>query len=96
MPVAEAELRPKKAQFHLKTAQTILDEVMAALGREEAHVPEPVEEHDDDRDRERHPEPGMEHPADVEPAEEPRQKEEERSGHVEPEAEPDVRCAGHR
>ena len=29
MPVAEAELRPKKATFHLKTADHILDEVTA-------------------------------------------------------------------
>src|ERR1700712_3611924 len=34
MPVAEAELRPKKAQFHLKTAETILDDVMAAIGQD--------------------------------------------------------------
>ena len=33
MPVAEAELRPKKAQFHLKTAQAILDEVRGAVGQ---------------------------------------------------------------
>ena len=35
MPVAEAELRPlKKAQFHLKSAETILEEVAAALGQD--------------------------------------------------------------
>ena len=34
MPVAEAELRPKKAQFHLKSAEAILDEVTAALGQD--------------------------------------------------------------
>jgi [protein-PII] uridylyltransferase len=34
MPVAEAELRPKKAQFHLKSADAILAEVTAALGQE--------------------------------------------------------------
>ena len=34
MPVAEAELRPKKASFHLKSAETILDEVMVALGQD--------------------------------------------------------------
>ena len=32
MPVAETELRPKKAQFHLKSANAILDEVVAAIG----------------------------------------------------------------
>src|SRR3569623_620431 len=30
MPVAEAELRPKKAQFHLKTAETILDDALGS------------------------------------------------------------------
>ena len=34
MPVAEAELRPKKAQFHLKTADAILADILAALGQE--------------------------------------------------------------
>ncbi|MEO6014157.1 MAG: [protein-PII] uridylyltransferase [Devosia sp.] len=34
MPVAEAELRPKKASFHLKTAETILDEVKVAIGQD--------------------------------------------------------------
>ena len=35
MPVAEAELRPaKKAQFHLKSAETILEEIAAALGQD--------------------------------------------------------------
>jgi [protein-PII] uridylyltransferase len=34
MPVAEADLRPKKATFHLKSAEAILDEVMAALGQD--------------------------------------------------------------
>ncbi|MBI4923958.1 MAG: [protein-PII] uridylyltransferase [Devosia nanyangense] len=34
MPVAEAELRPKKAQFHLKSAETILEEVTTALGQD--------------------------------------------------------------
>ncbi len=33
MPLAEAELRPKKAQFHLKTADTILEEIAAELGQ---------------------------------------------------------------
>jgi len=32
MPAAEPELRPKKAQFHLKSANAILDEVVAAIG----------------------------------------------------------------
>ncbi len=34
MPVAEAELRPKKAAFHLKSAETILDEIRAAIGQD--------------------------------------------------------------
>jgi len=34
MPVAEAELRPKKAQFHLKSAEAILAEVLRALGQD--------------------------------------------------------------
>ena len=34
MPVAEAELRPKKAQFHLKSAEAILGEILAALGQD--------------------------------------------------------------
>ena len=34
MPVAEAELRPKKATFHLKTADHILEEVAAAIGQD--------------------------------------------------------------
>ena len=34
MPVAEAELRPKKASFHLKSADAILDEVKAAIGQD--------------------------------------------------------------
>src|SRR3569833_1009158 len=35
MPVAEAELRPaKKAQFHLKSAETILEEIAAVLGQD--------------------------------------------------------------
>jgi [protein-PII] uridylyltransferase len=34
MPVAEAEIRPKKATFHLKTAETILEEVAAAIGQD--------------------------------------------------------------
>mgnify|MGYP001597315651 CR=1 FL=1 len=35
MPVAEAELRPaRKAQFHLKSAETILEEIAAALGQD--------------------------------------------------------------
>src|SRR3569623_1814385 len=34
MPVAEAELRPKKAQFHLKSADTILAEAMFAIGQD--------------------------------------------------------------
>ena len=33
MPVAEAELRPKKASFHLKTSDTILAEARAAIGQ---------------------------------------------------------------
>ena len=33
MPVAEAELRPKKASFYLKTADTILAEARAAIGQ---------------------------------------------------------------
>ena len=32
MPVADAELRPKKAVFHLRTAETILAEARAAIG----------------------------------------------------------------
>jgi [protein-PII] uridylyltransferase len=32
MPAAEAELRPRKAQFHLRTADAILAEVRAAIG----------------------------------------------------------------
>ncbi|HWA41714.1 MAG TPA: [protein-PII] uridylyltransferase, partial [Hypericibacter adhaerens] len=39
MPVAETELRPKKAQFHLRTAETILGEVAAALGEESPKSP---------------------------------------------------------
>jgi hypothetical protein len=34
MPVAEAELRPKKATFHLKTADNILAEVTTAIGQD--------------------------------------------------------------
>src|SRR3569623_2018928 len=34
MPVAEAELRPKKAQLHLKTAETILDDALVAVGQD--------------------------------------------------------------
>ena len=33
MPVAEAELRPKKASFHLKNADAILDEARLAIGQ---------------------------------------------------------------
>ena len=32
MPVVEAELRPKKAQFHLRTADSILTEIAERLG----------------------------------------------------------------
>ena len=34
MPVVEAELRPKKAQFHLKSADAILEEVRVAIGQD--------------------------------------------------------------
>jgi len=34
MPVAEAELRPKKAQFHLKSAAAILEEISRTLGQD--------------------------------------------------------------
>jgi [protein-PII] uridylyltransferase len=34
MPVAEAELRPKKATFHLKTADDILADVAVAIGQD--------------------------------------------------------------
>ncbi|MDO8360676.1 MAG: [protein-PII] uridylyltransferase, partial [Devosia sp.] len=34
MPVAEAELRPTKAQFHLTSAEAIIEEVAAALGQD--------------------------------------------------------------
>ena len=34
MLVAEAELRPKKASFHLKTADAILEDIAAALGQD--------------------------------------------------------------
>src|SRR3954468_11303555 len=34
MPVAEAELRPKKASFHLKSADAILAEALAAIGQD--------------------------------------------------------------
>jgi [protein-PII] uridylyltransferase len=34
MPVAEAELRHKKAQFHLKSAAAILEEISRALGQD--------------------------------------------------------------
>jgi [protein-PII] uridylyltransferase len=34
MPVAEAELRPRKAQFHLKSADAILAEVIHAVGQD--------------------------------------------------------------
>ena len=34
MPVAEAELRPKKAQFHLKSAEAILEEISRTLGQD--------------------------------------------------------------
>jgi [protein-PII] uridylyltransferase len=34
MPVVEAELRPKRVQFHLKSADAILTEVLAAIGQD--------------------------------------------------------------
>src|SRR5690242_2270756 len=34
MPVAEAELRPKKAQFHLKSAAAILEDISRTLGQD--------------------------------------------------------------
>jgi [protein-PII] uridylyltransferase len=39
MPVAEAELRPKKAQFHLQSAETLLAGVISALGGESPKSP---------------------------------------------------------
>jgi [protein-PII] uridylyltransferase len=39
MPVAEAELRPKRAQFHLTSAATILDEAVAAIGDADPRSP---------------------------------------------------------
>src|SRR5688500_9029553 len=32
MPLAEAEIRPRKAHFELKTAETILEDIRHALG----------------------------------------------------------------
>ena len=40
MPVADAELRPQKASFHLKTADTILTEALAAIGQEAPMSPQ--------------------------------------------------------
>jgi [protein-PII] uridylyltransferase len=39
MPLAEAEARPRKAAFHLKTADDILAEVKEALGTDSARAP---------------------------------------------------------
>ncbi|HQZ13605.1 MAG TPA: hypothetical protein PK286_12045, partial [Devosia sp.] len=39
MPLAEAEIRPRKAAFHLKSAEAILADVRTALGSESPRAP---------------------------------------------------------